>query len=112
MGTFAETLRALLQESQLSQAALARRLGISAQAVSAWMAGGVVPTWENVVRIEDELAVDPRGSLLTAAGYSAGPDPDQPTIESLLRSDPGLDVEDKRVILRILRLARERHTEA
>lgn len=96
----------------MTQAALARQLGISAQAVSAWLSSNVVPTRENVTRIEDELAVEPRGSLLTAAGYSIDGEAEPPTVESLLRADPGLDAEDKRVILRILRLARERHTEA
>ena len=114
VGTFATTLRALLDERQLSQAALARRLDISAQAVSAWLASNVVPTRENVERIEDELAVEPRGSLLEAAGYSQSNNShaEGPTVESLLRADPGLDAEDKRVLLRILRLARERHAEA
>lgn len=110
MGTFAETLRALLHENELSQAGLARRIGISAQAVSGWFAGGNTPSRESVEKIEDELAVEPRGLLLTAAGYSTDV-ADHPTIESLIRADPGLDPEDKRVILRILRLARDRYTE-
>ena len=108
MSTFAEALRALIDERGMSQAELARRLGLSAQSISAWVTGTVTPTHENVVRIEDELAVDARGSLLKLAGYSVD-GPVEATVESLIRADPGLDPEDKRVILRILRLARERH---
>jgi len=109
--TFAEALRALLDERGVRQAELARRLGLSAQSVSAWTNSTVTPTRDNVVRIEDELAVEPRGELLTLAGYSTDGIP-EPTVESLIRSDPGLDPEDKRVILRIVRLARERYTQA
>lgn len=110
MGTFVDALRALLAETGVSQRELARRLGISPQAINAWLTAGITPTRGNVERIEDELAVEPRGSLLTAAGYSTD-SVDRPTVESLIREDPGLDPEDKRVILRILRLARERHAE-
>jgi transcriptional regulator with XRE-family HTH domain len=110
MGSFADALRALLTERGVSQRELARRLGISAQAVNGWLAAGVTPTRDNVIRIEDELALEPRGSLLTAAGYSTQGD-DRPTVESLIRSDPGIDSEDKRVLLRIIRLARERYAQ-
>jgi transcriptional regulator with XRE-family HTH domain len=111
VNTFAEALRALLDERNVRQAELARRLGLSAQSVSAWITGSVTPTRENVVRIEDELAVDPRGSLLALAGYASDGVP-EPTVESLIRVDPGLDPEDKRVILRIIRMARERYAQA
>ena len=107
MSTFAEALRTLIDERGMSQAELARRLGLSAQSVSAWVTGTVTPTHGNVVRIEDELAVDARGSLLTLAGYSTDCAA-EPTVESLIRADSGLDPEDKRVLLRIIRLARER----
>jgi len=108
MGAFGQTVETLLSERAMSQAELGRRLGISAQAVSSWLRGGIIPTRENVERVEDELSVEPRGYLLQIAGYSTD-GPPEPTVESLIRADPGLDPEDKRVILRILRLARERH---
>jgi transcriptional regulator with XRE-family HTH domain len=104
---FRQTLRALLDEHHMAQAELARRLGLSAQAVSAWLAGNVKPSHENVSRIEDVLNVEPRGSLLEAAGYLAG-DQEAPTPESLLRHDPGLDPEDRRALVRLIRMARER----
>src|SRR5688572_9264780 len=90
VATFSDLLRALLDERELSQAALARRIGVSAQAVSGWFAAGNTPSRENVERIEDELAVHPRGTLLRAAGYATDSD-DMPTVESLLRGDPGID---------------------
>lgn len=107
MNSFAEALRAHLDERDMRQAELARRLGISAQSVSAWVMGTVTPTRENVIRIEDELAVEPRGSLLALAGYSTG-GPPEPTVESLIRQDPRFSAEDKRVFLHLIRMARER----
>lgn len=109
MTTFGDTLKALLRERDLPQAELARRLDITPQAVSAWISGGTIPTHGNVTRLEQELDVTPRGFLLAAAGYTANPPDEQPTVESLIRTDPGLDPEDKRVLLRIILLARERH---
>jgi transcriptional regulator with XRE-family HTH domain len=90
----------------MSQSELGRRLGVTAQSVHLWTRGGR-PSRAHLERIEDELAVTPRGSLIEAAGYAVEVS-DAPTVESLLRADPGLDPEDKRVLLRIIRLARER----
>ena len=109
MSNFATALRALLAERGVSQARLARQLGVSPQAVSSWTSSGIMPTRDNVTRIEDELAVDPRGSLLMLAGYNVN-DPEPPSVESTIRADPGIDPEDKRVLLRIVKLARERNT--
>jgi len=108
VGTFAEALRALLDERNMRQAELARRVGVSTQSISVWVNGTSTPSRDNVIRLEDELAVEPRGYLLNLAGYSTGP-PESPTVESLIRADPGLDPEDKRVLLRMIRLMRERH---
>jgi transcriptional regulator with XRE-family HTH domain len=105
---FARALSGVLAERRIKQAALARRLDVTPQAVSSWVLGSSTPSRDNVVRLEDELAVEPRGWLLDLAGYSADGQIDQ-TPESLIRGDPGLDPEDKRVLLRMLMLARERH---
>jgi transcriptional regulator with XRE-family HTH domain len=108
LSQFKQALRALLDERHMSQAELARRLNLSPQAVSAWLTSSVTPSYEHVGRIEDELAVDPRGSLLELAGYSTNNDAEAPTVESLLRADPGLHPEDKRIFLRLIKMARER----
>ena len=105
--TFPAALRVLVDERGMSQAELARRLGVSAQSVSSWIVGNSTPTMANVIRLEDELAAE-RGSLLAPAGYAIN-NTDQPSVESLIRADPNLDPEDKRVLLRILQLARDRH---
>jgi transcriptional regulator with XRE-family HTH domain len=104
---FTDALSQLLRERGISQNKLAERLGVTGSAVSLWAHGKSTPTRENVERIEDELAVEPRGSLLKLAGYSTE-DTAAPTVESLIRADPGLDPEDKRVLLRIIANARER----
>jgi transcriptional regulator with XRE-family HTH domain len=112
VGNFADALRDLLNERKVSQRELARRLAISAQAVNGWLNAGVTPTRENVERVEDELAVEPRGWLLELAGYSPG-GPQNPTSpEVAIRADPGLHPEDKRALLHVLRIARERYTQA
>lgn len=108
MSTFSDALTALLQERDITQAGLARRLGLTPQAVSAWVTGSTTPSRDNVEALEDELAVEPRGWLLNLAGYSSDTEPGSPTVESLIRVDPGLDPEDKRVLLRIIAMARER----
>lgn len=108
---FGDALSELLAERGISQNKLGERLGISGSAVSLWITGKTMPTRENIERIEDELAVEPRGFLLRLAGYTDRND-SGPTIESLIRADPGLHPEDKRVILRIIRLARERHAQS
>jgi transcriptional regulator with XRE-family HTH domain len=111
VGNFADALRDLLNERNVSQRELARRLGISAQAVNGWLNAGVTPTRDNVERIEDELAIDPRGWLLDVAGYSTSGTQDTPTVEALIRADPELHPEDKRALLYVLRMARERNAQ-
>lgn len=102
MTRFGDYLGQLLHERGLSQSALGRRLDVTGSAVNLWVRGHVKPSRDHIERIEDELAVEPRGSLLVLAGYSPDDQPGAPTIESLIRSDPKLQAEDKRVLLRIL----------
>lgn len=112
MSRFTEALIQLLQERGISQNKLGERLGITGSAVSLWTQGKTIPTRDNVIRLEDELAVEPRGSLLKLAGYSLEDSEAPTTVESLIRADPGLAAEDKRILLRILTLARERHAQS
>jgi transcriptional regulator with XRE-family HTH domain len=109
MTTFGELLDHWLNERQMSQSELGRRLGLKSAgaAVNQWVKNRSGISRDHAVQIEDELDVQPRGSLIEAAGYSVT-DPGGPTPESLLRADPGIDAEDKRVLLRVLRMARER----
>jgi hypothetical protein len=76
--------------------------------VNLWIRNRSKPTRDNIVLIEDELGIEPRGQLLGLAGYSINGTPAEHTVESMIRADPGLDPEDKRVLLRLLLLARER----
>ncbi len=106
MNQFAEALTQLLHERGMSQNALARILGLSSSAVSYWITGQTQPSRENVQAIEDELDVDPRGSLLTLAGYST--ETNACTVESAIRADPELSREDRRALLYLLRQIRAR----
>jgi transcriptional regulator with XRE-family HTH domain len=108
---FAEALRQLMADRGLSQRQLAERIGVTPSAVNFWAQGTSRPTRGNVIALEDELAVQPRGWLLNLADYRADSEP-APTVESLIRADPGLDPEDKRVLLRIVANARERYAPA
>lgn len=111
MNKLGPALDQILTERGISQSELARRLDVTASAVNQWARGRATPSRDNIVRIEDELAVEPRGSLLALAGYTSD-DSEAPTVESLIRADPTLDPEDRRVILRIIRMARERFAQA
>lgn len=111
MHEFGPMLRSLLRDRGLSQAGFARTLGVTPTAVSYWISGQVKPSPERVIEIEDALELEPPGLLLDAIGYSRTAIDTGPTVESLLRADPGLDPEDKRALLRLLALARARHVE-
>lgn len=105
---FSDALGALIADRRVSQRRLAERVGVTPSAVNLWVNGKAKPTRDNVIALEDELAVDPRGSLLALADYRGDDGEPAPTPEALIRADGGLDPEDKRVILRMLLLARER----
>jgi transcriptional regulator with XRE-family HTH domain len=109
---FAEALEQLLTERNISQNELGRRIGVSGAAVNLWVQGRSAPTRKNVELILDELAVEPRGWLLELAGYSASCPETTVSPEVAIRADPGLHPEDKRALLHVLRIARERHTQA
>ena len=111
MDRFAQALEQVLRDTHISQSELARRLDVTPSAVNLWVRGANLPSRENIERIEDELAVDPRGSLLNLAGYSTDGTQGAPTVESLIRGDPGLHPEDKRALLYVLRMARERNAQ-
>jgi transcriptional regulator with XRE-family HTH domain len=56
-GTFADRLRALRQQAALSQYALAKRSGLSKQALSQLERGESSPTWETVQLLAAVLGV-------------------------------------------------------
>ncbi len=109
MTTFGELLDHWLSERGMSQSELGRRLGLKSAgaAVNQWVEDRSGINREHAAEIEEILDVEPRGSLIEAAGYSVEMR-EGPTPESLIRADPGLAAEDKRIFLRLLRMARER----
>ena len=64
-------LEATMRSRGLSQAQLARRMGVAETQVSRWRRGLAVPTVHSLQRLADTLDV-PRGSLEQLAGYPAG----------------------------------------
>jgi transcriptional regulator with XRE-family HTH domain len=68
---FAHWLNATMQSRGLSQAQLARVVGVADTQVSRWRRGQVVPTVRYLQRIADTLDV-PRASLDRLAGYPVG----------------------------------------
>ena len=55
-------------QRNLSQAEVARRVGVQQQTVSRWESGAAVPPPARTMRLEDVLKVE-RGTLLRLAGY-------------------------------------------
>ena len=68
---FAAWLNLLMERQGLSQAELARTIGVADAQVSRWRRGQVVPTVRSLQRIADTFAV-PRGTLDHLAGYPTG----------------------------------------
>ena len=88
---FAAWLNLLMERQGLSQAELARTIGVADAQVSRWRRGQVVPTVRSLQRIADTFAV-PRGTLDHQAGYTtreqSGPEADDardPLLASELR---------------------------
>ena len=73
---FADWLNATMQSRGLSQAELARVVGVADTQVSRWRRGQVVPTVRYLQRIADRLQV-PRASLDRLAGYPVNDAPEQ-----------------------------------
>jgi transcriptional regulator with XRE-family HTH domain len=86
---FAAWLNLLMERQGLSQAELARTIGVADAQVSRWRRGQVVPTVRSLQRIADTFAV-PRGTLDHLAGYPSGELPRQ---ETEAERDPLLDAE-------------------
>ncbi len=68
---FADWLNTTMHSRRLSQAQLARVVGVADTQVSRWRRGQVVPTVHYLQRIADTLDV-PRASLDRLAGYPVG----------------------------------------
>jgi transcriptional regulator with XRE-family HTH domain len=86
---FAAWLNLLMERKGLSQAELARTIGVADAQVSRWRRGQVVPTVRSLQRIADTFAV-PRGTLDHLAGYPTG---DLPRQETEAERDPLLESE-------------------
>lgn len=65
---FGEAVLSSRERRGLTQAELAKRLGVSQQTVSRWESGLAVPSPQRVTAVEDELELE-RGTLLKAIGY-------------------------------------------
>jgi transcriptional regulator with XRE-family HTH domain len=72
---FARWLEATMQSRGLSQAAIARRVGVADAQVSRWRRGQVTPSLPHLQRIADTFGV-PRVELDRLAGYPVPGEPD------------------------------------
>lgn len=96
-------LNELIDTAGLAKAEIARRLGVSPQAVSNWTSGQARPSRANLARLEEELDAQPPGTLLHAYGYATSESPQAETsIEAAIRADRRISPEDKRVLLAIV----------
>ncbi len=86
---FAAWLEATMQRQGLSQAGLAREVGVADAQVSRWRRGRVIPTVRSLQRIADTFGV-PRATLDSLAGYPTGERPGDAPAEG---GDPVLQAE-------------------
>ncbi len=86
---FAHWLNLTMERRGLSQADLAREVGVADAQVSRWRRGRVIPTVRSLQRIADTLGV-PRATLDSLAGYPTGERPGDAPEED---GDPALQVE-------------------
>ena len=105
--TFGDRLTLELERKGLTQRELARQLNVSPQAVNGWVKGTAQPSWGRLVKLEDILGV-PRGELLAVLGYQPPADDGQRlvTLEDAIRADPSISPENKRALLRFVKMAR------
>jgi transcriptional regulator with XRE-family HTH domain len=93
----------LIETAGLPKAEVARRLGVSPQAVTNWTSGLARPSKANLVQLEEVLAAQPPGVLLHAFGYATAESPQSDmSIEAAIRADRRITPEDKRVLLAIV----------
>lgn len=57
MSAFAENLKALRSEANISQTALAKKLGVTQQCVSQWEQSKIEPTLSYIIAIADEFDI-------------------------------------------------------
>lgn len=101
---FAEALDGVAREDNLSQAELARRLGLAQQTVSKYISGQMPPENPRIVfEMESKLGLPP-GSLSCHLGYMPV---GASEIPSALAADPWLAPEVKRMFLRLYRQFRD-----
>ena len=86
---FPTWLSATMESRRLSQAGLARAVGVTDAQVSRWRRGQVVPTVRSLQRIADTFGV-PRATLDRLAGYPVGEPPEGAEGEP---PDPALQAE-------------------
>lgn len=86
---FTSWLNLTMESCGLSQAGLARAIGVADTQVSRWRRGQVVPTVHSLQRIADVFGV-PRATLDRLAGYPIGEDPEQSASEEM---DPALQAQ-------------------
>jgi transcriptional regulator with XRE-family HTH domain len=100
MNELGERLRNFRERAGLSQKELARRAGVTQQAISSWEAGTRTDIGgRNLIKTAEALGVEPN-TLLT------GPLPDETLSEedrTVLKAFRALDIEQKAVALRLLR---------
>lgn len=73
--SFVTRLRAAMAARSVDQSELARRLGITSQAVNQWLAGETAPKGKRLARVADELGVSLDWLLAGRDGFAEAPEP-------------------------------------
>ena len=101
MADFAEHLRTLRSQRQLTQVRLAKLLGVSPRVYNRWENGNAVPHFDTIVQIAEVLQV----SLDALAGRSATTDTQRlrnPELHQLYQQVDELPDEDQQALLLVI----------
>lgn len=100
--TFGQWLRRMLDQQNMSQAALAREIGVARSSVNWWANDATEPRADNVLAVAKVLGVDPRTALAAAGLVAPADDRRLDVLLGLIEYLPDERIEDAIRYLRFL----------
>jgi len=104
-GRLSEAFRQTYEAAGVSQLDIAAELDVDQPTVSKWARGMRRPPLD-ALPVTERLAGVPKGTILRRAGYV---DEVDNTVEAAIHADPGLDPDDKNILLGMVNGFRVRH---
>lgn len=101
--TFAKAFTQALALADISQRAMAARIGVAQSTLAAWAVAGAEPPRPMVFALEEELGIEP-GELSSLLGYlPVGTRPVRQDVEAALRADTALSAGAKQAMVTLYR---------